>query len=107
MEPKDFKKLVEGFAEGDITADQPHVDMRCEENSIGLDYVKDVLLGRIHELIRVIEDRPKVYKLYYRLSRKVELKVIVDLFIYKKLTIRTVKRLSNKFKLGSIKRQRF
>lgn len=104
---KDFRKLVDGFDEDSITADQPHVNMRCEENSVTLEYIKNVLLGKLHELIRVIEDRPKVYKLYYKLSRKTELKIIVDLFVYKKINIRTVRRLSSKFRLGSIKRQRF
>lgn len=81
--------------------------MRCEENGITLEYVKNVLRGKVHELVRVVEDRPEVYKLYYELGGKTELKIIVDLFTYRKLNIRTVKRLSNKFRLGSVKRRRF
>lgn len=81
--------------------------MRCEENGITLEYVKSVLRGKAHELIRVVEDRPKVYKLYYKLNRKTELKIIVDLLVYRKVNIRTVKRLSSNFRLGSVKRRRF
>ncbi len=107
MNPQDFKKIVSSFTEENITADEPHVSMRCEENDIKLGQVKSTLLGSGHELVRVTEDRPKVYKLYYRLSRKTELKVVVDVFAYNTLNIRTVKKLSRKFRLGSVKKQRF
>ena len=107
MNPQDFKKIIENFTEENITVDEPHVTMRCEENSIKVEQVKSTLLGGGLELIRVIEDRPKVYKLYYRLSRKTELKIVVDIFVYNKINIRTVKKLSRKFRLGSVKRQRF
>lgn len=107
MNPQDFEKIVSSFTEEDVTADEPHVSMRCEENDIKLEQVKSTLLGSGHELVRAIEDRPKVYKLYYRLSRKTELKIVVDMFAYSKINIRTVKKLSRKFRLGSIKRQRF
>ena len=107
MNPQDFKNIVSSFTEENITIDEPHVTTRCEENDIKLEQVKSMLLGSGHELVRIIEDRPKVYKLYYRLSRKTELKVVVDVFAYNTLNIRTVKKLSRKFRLGSVKRQRF
>ena len=107
MNPQDFKKIISSFTEENITADEPHVSMRCEENDIKLEQVKSTLIGSGHELVRLIEDRPKVYKLYYCLSRKTELKVVVDVFAYNTLNIRTVKKLSRKFRLGSVKRQRF
>lgn len=107
MSPQDFKNLISSFAEENITADEPHVSMRCEENDIKLDQIRSMLLGSGHELIRVVEDRPKVYKLYYRLSRKTELKIVVDVLAFNKLNIRTVKKLSRKFRLGSVKRYRF
>ena len=105
MKPEDFKELLKGFYEQDITEDQPHVSMRCEENEMSLEYIKSVLLGNSHELVRVVEDRPKVYKLYYRLSRKTELKIIIDFFIHNKINIRTIKRISDDYRLGSIKRR--
>ncbi|MBI2136994.1 hypothetical protein HYU12_00575 [Candidatus Woesearchaeota archaeon] len=107
MNPQDFMKIAENFTEENITADEPHVTLRCEENNLNLEEVKQTLLGRGPELIRVIEDRPKVYKLYYRMSRKTELKIIADVLTYNKVNIRTIKKLSRKFRLGSIKRQRF
>lgn len=107
MSPKDFKNLVSNFTEENLTMDEPHVTMRCQENNIKLDQIKGTLLGSGHELVRIIEDRPKVYKLYYHLSRKTELKIVVDMFAYNKLNIRTVKILNRKFRLGSVKRQRF
>ena len=107
MNPHDFKKIAASFTEENITTDEPHVNMRCEENGIKVEQVKNTLLGNGPELIRVIEDRPKVYKLYFRLSRKTELKIVVDVLVHSKINIRTVKKLSRKFRLGSVKRQRF
>ena len=108
VEPKDFKSFVAKLNDEDITSNEPHVTMRCEENNISLQEVKNALLGRGGlELIRIVEDRQKVYKLYYRLNKKSELKIIIDLFTHNTVNVRTVKRLVNKYKLGSIKKQRF
>lgn len=107
MNTDDFKKLIKQYSEEDITADEPHLGMRCVENNITFDQIKDILLSDNYPLIRIIEDRPQVYKLYFQLSRKTELKVVVDFFAYKKINIRTIKRLTYKFRLGTIQRRRF
>lgn len=107
MKIDDFRKLVRNYTEENITSDEPHVSMRCEENNISTEEVKKILLYENSKLVRLIEDRPKVYKLYYWLSRRQELKIVIDLFIYQKINIRTVKRLVHKFKLGSIRKRRF
>lgn len=108
MQIEDFKKLVKNYSEENVTSDEPHVSMRCSENNISLEYVTKVLLDANADLVRVVEDRPKVYKLYYRLSRKRELKIVVDLFSFQKINVRTVKILNDKFKIGSLsKKQRF
>ena len=107
MNPQDFKKIAANFTEETITIDEPHVTIRCDENNIKVEQVKNALLGNGPELIRVIEDRLRVYKLYYRLSRKTELKIVVDMFAHNKINIRTLKKLSRKFTVGSVKRQRF
>ncbi len=107
MNISDFKKLVKGYSAEDITYDDPHVPMRCNENSITLEEVKKTLLNQDANLIRIVRDRPDVYKVYYHMSRKRELKIVIDLFTHKKINIRTVKVLDSRFRLGSIKRQRF
>lgn len=107
MNTDDFKKLIKQYSEEDVTADEPHVSMRCEENAITFDEIKHTLFGDNYPLIRIVEDRPHVYKLYFQLSRKTELKVIIDLLRYKKINVRTIKRLTYKFRLGTIQRRRF
>ncbi len=104
MEIDDFKKLVSNYTEENITSDEPHVGMRCRENDVSLNEIKKLLLYENMKLIRLVGDRPKVFKLYYHLSRHQELKIVIDLFTYQKINIRTVKRLLYKFKLGVIKR---
>ncbi len=105
MEIDDFKKLVQYLTEENITLDEPHVSMRCVENNITPDEIKKIVLSENTQLIRIVEDGPKVFKLYYRLSKKQELKIVIDLFTYKKINVRTVKRLVQKFRLGAIVRR--
>ncbi len=105
MNADDFKRLVQNYTEENITSDEPHVALRCQENSISLNEVKEYLLYENSKLVRVVQDRPKVFKLYYRLSRRQELKVVIDLFEYRMINIRTVKRLIHKFKVGLIRRR--
>lgn len=107
MNIHDFIKLVQHYTGENITSDEPHVAMRCQENNITFDEIKRTLLFENVKLIRIVEDRPKVYKLYYHLSKNTELKIVVDLFVYNRVNIRTVKRLAHKFKLGAIQKQRF
>lgn len=105
MEIEDFKKLVKGFDEDSIDYDEPHFSMRCDENSITKKTVVKTVLNPSN-LIRIVNDRPKVFKLYFRLSKKRELKIIIDLLKHKKINLRTVKVLDKKFKLGKISRRR-
>ncbi len=105
MNIEDFRNLVHNYTEDNITVDEPHVNMRCAENGITIDEIKKHLLYENSKLVRIVEDRLKVYKLYYRLSRQQELKVVIDLFTYNKINIRTVKRLVQKFRIGFIKKR--
>ena len=81
--------------------------MRCEENDIDIDFVKNVLISCSFLPARIVEDRHRVYKIYYRLSRHVELKIIVDLFEYNKINIRTIKRINDAFRIRFIRKRRF
>lgn len=106
MNIDDFQKFIRNFSDANITVDEPHVSMRCEENNTTLEKIKQtVLYGG--NLIRIVEDRQKVYKLYYFLSKKRELKIVIDLFEHGKMNIRTVKILNNQFRINTIRRQRF
>jgi len=107
MNVEDFKKLMKQYSEEDITTDEPHVSLRCEQNDITIDVVKKTLLDQNANLVRIIEDRPKVYKVYYQLSKKRELKVIVDVLTHKKLNIRTVRILDKRSRLAFLSRRRF
>ncbi len=107
MNIEDFKKLVRNLSEADVLTDEPHVSMRCEENSITIDFVKKTLLGQNAELVRLVEDRPNVYKLYYRLSKLCELKLVIDLLTHQKINIRTVKILNKQSRIAFLSRRRF
>ena len=107
MNPEDFKKLVKDYTTEDVSSDEPHVTMRCQENSITLDKVKHIILDQDTNLVRIIRDRPDVYKLYYRLNMRRELKIVIDLLTHKKINIRTVKILDGLYHIGSVRRQRF
>ncbi len=90
MNIEDFKKLVRNYTEENILIDEPHVFTRCQERMISLSLVIQLLLDPHANLIRITSKEKLVYKLYYRLSRKRELKVIIDLFTYQRIMIRTV-----------------
>lgn len=109
MDVGDFRRLIAGYDENNIIYDdeppESHFSMRCEENSITKEWVTKTLLDPKSNLVRIVEDRPKVYKLYFRLSNTRELKIVIDLFEYKKINLRTVKILNSKYKIGTIKRR--
>ena len=107
MNPGDFKKLVKEYTPDDITSDEPHVTMRCDENDISIDEVKKKLIDTHASLLRIVRDRPDVYKLYYRLNQHRELKVVIDLLTHKKMNIRTVKILDDRYRIGSLRIRKF
>jgi len=107
MNISEFKKLIANFTEENITIDEPHFSIRCEENRTTEDKVKHMLLNQSLPLIRIIEDRPKVYKLYYKARGQTEWKIVIDLLTYNKVNIRTVKKLNRRFRLGIIQNRRF
>ena len=107
MNISEFKKLVANYTEENIITDEPHVIIRCKENNTTLEKIKQMLLNQSLPLIRIIEDRPKVYKLYYKARGQTEWKIVIDLLTYNKINIRTVKKLSRRFRLGIIQNRRF
>jgi len=108
MEIKDFKKIIDTIAESDIEFDEPHVSLRCEENSFSKEKIIKILLYENTKLVNIIEDRPKVYKLYFKLSERRQLKLIIDMLKYGKLMVRTVKIMDRKLykKIKTIKKRR-
>ncbi|MAG47545.1 hypothetical protein CL617_02990 [archaeon] len=108
MEIKDFQKLIINISEDDIEFDDPHVTKRCKENNITKEIIVKYLLHDVNKLSKIIEDRPKVYKLYFKISGKRQLKLIIDLFKYEKIMVRTVKILNPKLfkKIKLVKRRR-
>lgn len=107
MNIADFKRFLAGLAEGEIETAEPHVSRRCEENDIAIDDVKRALLSLGTEPCRFVQDRPGVYKVYYRLSKRRELKIIVRITPPKSIKILTVRVLDKRFRMGVISRRRF
>jgi len=101
MNLREMKGVI---SRSEIIFDNPHFFNRCDENGITKEWVVDQLKKR--EIDKLIEDRPKVYKLYYRLSRKTTLKVIVDIVNLNKLNLRTTKVLNEKFQKRIMKTNR-
>ncbi|MBI2105787.1 hypothetical protein HYT56_03040 [Candidatus Woesearchaeota archaeon] len=103
-----MKKFLENFTESNIDFDDPHVELRCKENNFTKQDLIRILLYETNKLSNVIADRSKVYKLYFNLSNRRQLKVIIDLFEYKKIKIRTIKILDRKLykRIRLIKRKR-
>lgn len=106
MDIADFKKLVSGYTKENFDFDEPHFSERCEENSITKEEVLQTLLYPNSNLIRIVKDRPGVFKIYFKLSKKRELKIVLDTLEHKMIKLRTVKILDSKFKLGKITSRR-
>ena len=108
MKVKDFRKILSTIYEKDILFDEPHFTKRCIENNITKEKVINILIYENDKLSNIIEDRSKVYKLYFKLSNRRQLKLIADLLKYGKITLRTVKILDRKLykKIKTIRRRK-
>ena len=108
MKVEAIKKILESSTDENIEFDDPHVELRCKENNITKESVISMLLYETGKLSNVIEDRPKVYKLYFELNKRRQLKVIIDIFKHRKIMVRTVKILDRKLykKIKTIKKGR-
>lgn len=96
MNVEAMKKILQNCTEENIIFDEPHVSIRCEQNDLTKDKILHILLHETNTLINVIEARPQVYKVYFHLTKKKQLKVILDLYEYKKIKVRTVKIMNRK-----------
>lgn len=96
MNLKELRKILENITEINIEFDEPHVSLRCEENNIKKENIVHILLRETEKLTHFIEDRPNVYKLYFKISKRRQLKIIIDLIKSKKIMIRTIKILDRK-----------
>lgn len=108
MKVEDMKQILENISEENIEFDDPHVELRCKENNIAKQEIIRILTQESNKLSNIIEDRPKVYKLYFKLNKRRQLKVIIDTLKYKVIKIRTIKILDRKLykKIKLIKRRR-
>ena len=91
-----MRKILEGYTEENVVFDEPHVSVRCEENDVTKEKVLHMLLHETNTLTNVIEARPQVYKVYFQLTKKRQLKVVIDLHEYRKIKVRTVKMMNRK-----------
>jgi len=109
MNIRELKNLLENSTEENIDFDEPHVSLRCAENNITKQQIVHILLHENTKLTNFIEDRPKVYKLYFKLSERRQLKAIIDTLKFRKITLRTIKILDRKLykRVKSIKRRGF
>ena len=106
MDVQSIQKLLKSFSEENIEFDDPHVTERLIENNMTKDKIIDFILNQTNKIHNVIEDRSKVYKLYFKLTEKRQLKVILDNIKHGKIMIRTIKILDRKLykKIKTIKR---
>ena len=106
MNIKELKKLLQN---SNIKFDEPHLTLRCKENNIKRQQITRILAYETEKLAHFIQDRPKVYKLYFNLTKKKQLKVIIDILKPRTITVRTVKILDRKLykKIKTIRRRRF
>ena len=96
MNLRELQKLLKNCTEADINFDEPHISLRCQENNLTKEKVVYILLHETERLYNFIEDRSRVYKLYFKLTNKRQLDVIIDLFTPKKLMIRNIKILDSR-----------
>lgn len=109
MNIRELKRLLENSIEENIDFDEPHVSLRCKENNITKQQIIHLLLHETNKLSHFIEDRLKVYKLYFRLSKRKQLKIIINTLKFRRIMVRTIKILDRKLykRVKSIKRKRF
>ena len=103
MNKSDFIRIVSALSEDDVHAVQPYVNNRCEERGLNYaDLVRNVLNPR--NLDSVVQDRPGVYKLYFRVSNKRRFEIIAEVSS-QHIIIRTVIMLNKKFQIKCIRRR--
>lgn len=109
MNIKELQNLLNNISEENIDFDEPHVSLRCEENNITKEKIINIMTHKTESLYNFIQDRPGVYKLYFKLNERRQLKVIIDLLKAKRIMVRTVKILDRKLykNIKLIKRKRF
>ncbi|MBI1972958.1 hypothetical protein HYS50_03060 [Candidatus Woesearchaeota archaeon] len=96
MNVEAMKKILQNCTEENIIFDEPHVSERCREYKITKENILYIMFKETNTLINVIEDRPQVYKIYFRLNKRRQLKMIIDLLELKKVRIRTLRTLDRK-----------
>ena len=96
MNVESMKKILENCTEENITFDEPHVSERCREYKITKENIIHIMIKETNMLTNIIEDRPQVYKLYFKLNKRRQLKIIVDFFEHKKVRIRTLRTMDRK-----------
>ena len=109
MNIRELKNLLENSTEENIDFDEPHISSRCAENNTTKQQIVHILLHETGKLMHFIEDRPKVYKLYFKLSERRQLKAIIDTLKFGKIAVRTIKILDRKLykRVKSINRRGF
>ena len=96
MNIEELQKILRNSTEENIDFDEPHITLMCEENNLTKEKIIHILLYETEKLSHFIEDRPKVYKLYFKLSARRQLKLVIDIFNPRKIMIRTIKILDRK-----------
>mgnify|MGYP001574588404 FL=1 len=108
MNVEELKRLLEKSTEEDIEFDEPHISLRCQENDTTKEKIMHILLHEAGRLSHVVQDRPNVYKIYFKLSERRQLKLIIDTIKRGRIMVRTVKILDRKLykKIKFIRRGR-
>ena len=91
-----MRKILESCTEENMVFDEPHVSERCREYKITKENIIHIMIKETNMLTNIVEDRPQVYKLYFKLNKRRQLKIIIDLFEHKKVRIRTLRTIDRK-----------
>ena len=96
MDKKDFYKKISGYTEENFIFDDPHFSKRCEEYDLSKEWIIDGVIKRKWYVRILNQDRPKVYKVYFELSKHKLLKLIIDFEIHNKIRLRTIRIISER-----------
>ena len=109
MNVESLKKILKNCTEENICCNEPHISLRCSENATTKESIVHVMLKETNRLINVIQARADVYKVYFQLSKRRQLKVVIDFIQPRKIMIRTIKILDRKLykNIKRIKRRRW
>lgn len=99
-------EILKKLSDESIQFDEPHVSQRIDQYGLSKEKILHYLLRQPGSIHKIVEDRKAVYKVYYGLSRKKQLKIVIqikgDAIIV--LTVAVLDKSYKIFEIGKVKR---